>query len=642
MSKYRFLEDLVLRYRLGLIVGTHMMVFAFSLWFAFMLRLEFQLDGYSELLAKTLPIFVGIKVFSFATFRQFSGWWRYVSVRDLLAMVRASVLSLFIATAVIFIAGFREFPRSVLVLDLFVTMLTLASIRVSIRTFRERFAPQLTKPEDVERTLIVGTSSAAEMLIREVRRNPAIAIDVVGIISEDQRHIGTRLDATPILGAIDDIPTVCREHEIGQVIIALEDGSGETIRDIVTVCTSADVKHRVLPPTTDLLQGKVSISRIREVSLQDLLGRPPVRLQMDELARMISGNVVLVTGAGGSIGSELCRQVASFGPGRLVMVEQAENPLFHLERELRQTHPEIKLVPVIADICDFERLRDVMARFRPKFVLHAAAHKHVPLMEKNPGEAIKNNIIGTFNVLRASDHAKVDTCVMISTDKAVNPTSVMGASKRVAEMLTQSMADQSETRFAAVRFGNVLGSNGSVIPIFQEQIRRGGPVTVTHPKMQRYFMTIPEASRLVLQAATFAQAGEIFVLDMGEPVFIVDVARDLIRLSGLVPDKDVEIVFTGVRPGEKLYEELSMTQEETELTEHKQIFRCTNPAPCLDTVKLGARRLESLAQTSATPQEIRESLFNMLEALERREPLEDLRKLAEKVIAFPDRTASNE
>lgn len=638
------LEEVSSRYRRAIIVAAHAVVFVASFWLAFALRFDFAIPApHLETLGTALPIFVLTKLVAFAFFRQYSGWWRYVSLDDLLQLTRATGVALVVSAGIVYIANLRAFPRSVFLLDALVTGVTLAGLRVMIRLVRERvMGRDRSRAADLVRTLVVGTGPSAEALIREAGRNPALGLRVVGLASDDPRHVGTHVGTHRIIGTVEEIPRLVRDHDLKQVVIAVESGQGDLIRRVVAQCGSADVKHQVLPSTEALMHGRVQVSNLREVSLQDLLGRPPVRLQMEPIAALISGETVLVTGAGGSIGSELCRQVASFGCEHLVLLEQAENPLFFLERELSASYPQIRLSTVIADVYDAERMAQVMLEHRPRIVLHAAAHKHVPLMEKNPSEAVKNNIIGTLNIIRAAQRAEVERCVLISTDKAVNPTSVMGASKRVAEMLMQSMvaASSSHTVLCAVRFGNVLGSNGSVIPIFKEQIAAGGPVTVTHPEMRRYFMTIPEATQLVLQAGTVAQGGDIFVLDMGEPVYIVDVARDLIRLSGLQPDVDIRVEFSGIRPGEKLFEELSTDRETSTPTTHERIFRCKIRTPAHETVLDAARRLETLALSGAAPQTLRRVLFEVLDLLENGQGVESISALADNIIPLQERTRS--
>jgi len=369
---------------------------------------------------------------------------------------------------------------------------------------------------------------------------------------------------------------LCQKHKIDEIAIAMPGTTHKQHRRVVQVCEDTKLRFRTVPSLTDIASGRLSVSQIRDVNIDDLLGREVVELDLEMIEAFIKGKVVLVTGAGGSIGSEMCRQVCNFVPKSLLLVEQAENPLFYIERELRQDFPDIAMKAIVRNITDIERINQVFEKYHPEVVIHAAAHKHVPLMETNPGEAIKNNVIGTKSMADAADAFGVDDFVMISTDKAVNPTSIMGSSKRIAEMYIQDLNKTSKTHFVTVRFGNVLGSEGSVVPIFNKQIAAGGPVTVTHPDMERYFMTIPEASQLVLQAATLGKGGEIFVLDMGEPVKIVHLARELITLSGFRPGEDIEVVFTGMRPGEKLFEELSIIGEDMLATTHPKIAAWKN------------------------------------------------------------------
>lgn len=376
----------------------------------------------------------------------------------------------------------------------------------------------------------------------------------------------------PVLGTRKDIPRVVKNHNIDKIIIAMPSASGEVIREIVGICEKTGVDLKIMPGVFDMVSGQLDTNEIREVQVEDLLGREPVSVNLEDVAGYLTGEVVLITGGGGSIGSELCRQVARFNPAKLVVVGHGENSVFDIEQELRVDNPTLDVATEILDVKDRDKVHIVFQRYKPGVVFHAAAHKHVPLMEKNPEEALKNNVMGTSNLTEAADEAKVKTFVLISTDKAVNPTSIMGTTKRVAEMVIQSMDKRSETKFVAVRFGNVLGSRGSVIPTFKRQIAKGGPVTVTHPDMVRFFMTIPEASQLVIQAGSMAEGGEIFILDMGQPVKILDLARDLISLSGFEPDVDIKIKFTGMRPGEKLYEELLTAEEGTSATKHKRIF----------------------------------------------------------------------
>jgi FlaA1/EpsC-like NDP-sugar epimerase len=611
--------ELLVRFRRSLILLTHLGVFAVTPMMALAVRYDGDIPtSYLELAGWILLFFASTKLVVFWLFRQFSGWWRFVTLDDLLSMGAATATAALAVGGVFLLVGPSKFPRSIFLLDALFTAVLLGGLRVSLRLFRERMGSRVGAVLASRPVLVVGTGAPAEGFVREVGRSPGLGLRVMGLVTTDANLVGSRIGSVPIRGTVEDLPRLISRLQVQQVILALDPGHGDITRRVMSLCTSADVSCRTLPPTEDIVQGRVSVGRLREVDLTDLLGRPPVRLQTGPIVKMASGETVLVTGAGGSIGSELCRQVARFGAGRLVLVEQAENPLFHLERELRTDHPQLLLECVVAHVCDAGRMRAVMEKTRPSLVLHAAAHKHVPLMEANPSEAIRNNILGTRTVMEAARAAGVPTAILISTDKAVHPTSVMGASKRMAELVVQALQQESQDSvLAAVRFGNVLGSNGSVIPIFLDQIARGGPVTVTHPDMRRYFMTIPEATQLVLQAGAQARGGEIFVLDMGDPVLIVDVARDLIRLSGLEPDVDIPIHFTGIRPGEKLFEELATDAEETQPTAHPRVFRCTAPPPTAHTVLEAVDRLVGRAAAQQDSSEaLRRALFATLQTLD--------------------------
>ena len=563
--------------RMSLIMAAHLALFVCAYVAAFMLRFDFDLSSeYVGVLANTLGLVVLVKLVVFYTAGQFSGWWRYVGLRDVLSMIKAAALSMVVFLAINYIfLEIRIFPRSVYLLDFASTVLFVTGVRVAVRMYREWRSG--TAPEnfrgDLKRLLIVGAGDTGETLLREIGKNRNLPFRPVALLDDDPRKHGLRIHDVPVVGKVDDIGRVVDVYDIQEVIIAAPSASRQQMRRLVALCQQTGIKPKVLPAVEAVLTTSFGLGALREVAIEDLLGRKEVKLDEAAIGTYLQGKVVMITGAGGSIGSEICRQVCRFAPERIVMVEQAENPLFFIGRELKQTYGDsIEMVQVIADICDRDRMAKVFEEHHPEAVLHAAAHKHVPLMEQNPGEAVKNNFLGTRCMARLSDEFGVRSFVMISTDKAVNPTSVMGTTKRLAELYVQAMALHSQTQFIAVRFGNVLGSNGSVVPIFKEQIRRGGPVTVTHPEMTRYFMTIPEATQLVLQAASTGESGQVFVLDMGEPVRIVDLARDLISLSGLRPGDDVEIVFTGVRPGEKLFEELSLGDEGIRKTAHEKIF----------------------------------------------------------------------
>jgi FlaA1/EpsC-like NDP-sugar epimerase len=423
---------------------------------------------------------------------------------------------------------------------------------------------------------------------------------VIGIIEDNPDKQGMVIYGAPVLGRTEESPRICEKQKIDELLIAMPGAPHKELRRVIELCEGTKLRYRHLPGVTELIDGKVSVSQIKPVDINDLLGREAVELDTESLERFLKGRTVLITGAGGSIGSELCRQVCPFAPDQLVLLEQAENPLFDIQGELSKSHPELPVTAVVCDIYDASRVQDIWARHTPEVVIHAAAHKHVPLMEANPCEAIKNNILGTRNVAEASCANRVAEFVMVSTDKAVNPSSIMGASKRIAELYTQSLNGRADcrTQFKAVRFGNVLGSNGSVVPTFRRQIDAGGPVTVTHPEMRRYFMTIPEASQLVLQAAATGQGGQIYLLDMGEPVRIVDLARTMITLSGLRPGEDIDIVFTGVRPGEKLFEKLRIDGEQIEPTVHPKIRIWRSPPGDPEQIRQGVEALEQLRNST--------------------------------------------
>ncbi len=485
--------------------------------------------------------------------------------------------------------------EGVLMLDLFTTIMLLSGLRMTIRLYHEEFFSDTRGSS--RRFLIIGAGNAGEALLREMLRRKDVQYEVVGFVDDDPAKQGMEIHGITVLGNVDALPAICKKYNVDEIAIAIPSASRQELRRVVQVCQGTKIRFQTVPSITDIASGKLSVSQIRDVDINDLLGREVIQLDTEGIQSYLKSKVILVTGAGGSIGSEMCRQVGAFGPKQLLLLEQAENPLFFIERELKQTFPTVAIVPVICDITDRVRVNQIFEKYRPQVVIHAAAHKHVPLMEHNPGEAIKNNVMGTSIVADASDQYGAESFVMISTDKAVNPTSIMGSSKRIAEMYIQDLNNTSKTHYVTVRFGNVLGSNGSVVPIFKQQIAAGGPVSVTHPEMRRYFMTIPEASQLVLQAASMGQGGEIFVLDMGEPVRIVDLARELITLSGFRPGEDIEIQFTGLRPGEKLFEELSIVGEDMLATKHPKIAVWKNRPSNREFLRNGIRSLMEVAIT---------------------------------------------
>ena len=430
-----------------------------------------------------------------------------------------------------------------------------------------------TKNTDISRVLIIGAGCAGEMVVKELEKNPQLNKKAVAIIDDDITRIGDQVSGVDIVGTRNSILKIVKLYKIDEIIFSIANISKKGKKEIIDICKNTNCKIKTIPGIYEIIDGKVDIKQVRDVDIEDLLGREPIEVDFNLMGSYIQDSTILVTGAGGSIGSELCRQIANIRPKKLIMLDNYENNLYSIQQELiRKYGDSIKMIAVVASIREQKRIEKIFDKYRPEVVFHAAAHKHVPLMENSPGEAIKNNIFGTLNVAMLSSKYNVKRFLLISTDKAVNPTNVMGATKRAAEMIIQSLNEESKTEFVAVRFGNVLGSNGSVIPLFKKQIEEGGPVTVTHPKIIRYFMTIEEAVGLVIQAGGMAKGGEIFVLDMGEPVKILDLAKNLIRLSGFEPDVDIKIVFTGLRPGEKLYEELLMSEEGLLDTKHKKIF----------------------------------------------------------------------
>ncbi|MEE8442585.1 MAG: nucleoside-diphosphate sugar epimerase/dehydratase [Dehalococcoidia bacterium] len=541
--------------------------------FSFLLRYDFQLDEIPlNLAVKTLPLLVVVRMGTIGLFHMFQGLWRYINIRDLIQVIRASTAGTVVFVPLVWlIFDLTEFPIGVFVLDLVGNVLVLSGVRVLGRLAREAFKPPRRTDPALKRLLVVGAGDAGATLCAEAWRRPEFGFIPVGFIDDDPWKSGAALMGIPILGTRNDIPQVAAQYSIDTIIIAIPSASREQMRGILEQCRQAKVSFRTLPSVTDILDGKVSISLLREVEIADLLGREPVELDREVTGSFLHGKRILITGAAGSIGSELARQIATFQPEMLILIDRAENPLFYFDAEFQRMFPGQPFVAEIRDVCDCSSIRGLMETYKPQLVFHAAAHKHVPLMERTAAEAVRNNILGTQIVASLAQENDVEKFVLISTDKAVNPTSVMGATKRVAELLVQDMNGKGPTRFISVRFGNVLGSNASVVPVFKEQIAKGGPVTVTHPEARRYFMTVPEAAQLVMQAGAIGSGGEVFVLDMGEPLKILDLARDLISLAGYTPDKDIKIVFTGLRPGEKLFEELTFEREDLLATDQPKL-----------------------------------------------------------------------
>jgi len=599
---------LLLRVRRPMIVLAHIIAFASSLMLSFLVVQNMQFKTqWLELYPALLMLFLIIKLPVFGLFKQYRGWWRYVGISDLLGIFGASLVSTFIIVVLWFVignipavrislpSGLERPAEGVCIADMFATVFMLGGLRIIIRLYFEEF--RTAEAGRLKRFLIVGAGNAGEALLREILRMPVTQYYVVGLIDDDSVKQGTHIHGIPILGIVEQLPEICEEHKIEEIAIAMPSASPQQLRRVIQVCEGTKIRFRTVPSITDIASGKLRVSQIRDVDINDLLGREAVKLDMDLIEAFARDKTILVTGAGGSIGSEMCRQLCNYNPKLLLLIEQAENPLFYIERELRKQFAAVSIEAIICNITDKARVDEVLGDYKPQVIIHAAAHKHVPLMELNAKEAIKNNILGTQIVADAADNYGATNFVMISTDKAVNPTSIMGSSKRIAEMYIQDLSRTSETHFVTVRFGNVLGSDGSVVPIFKKQIAEGGPVTITHPEMKRYFMTVPEASQLVLQAASMGKGGEIFVLDMGEPVKIVDLARELITLSGFRPGEDIEMIFTGPRSGEKLFEELSIEGEDMQRTRHPKISIWKNIPMDRDRLRTGINGLVTIAKT---------------------------------------------
>jgi FlaA1/EpsC-like NDP-sugar epimerase len=582
-----------------------MLVFAFAL--AYLLRFEFAVpDKEIGNAIQQLPYVVLVQFAALALAGVYSFIWRYVGMGEIKAFAYAGIWS-GLALAVLRLSlperfGGWKVPLSVILMGTVLAFGGVLGLRVLRRYFYEvtqrRERTSTSEGTKLVPTLLVGAGRAGVLAAREIVGRGDMNLNVKGFVDDDPEKRGAVVHGIRVLGSTEDLPRLVKELGIEQVVITIAQISRQEILRLIGLCRKIQVAVRIIPGLFEVLQGKVHVTRIRSVQIEDLLGREPVYLDEGQIGQFLAGKSVMVTGAGGSIGSELVRQIARFQPTRILLVERAEFALFEVDGELRRTRPEIEVLPLVADVCDEARMRALFGQHAPQVVFHAAAHKHVPMMEANPGEAIKNNILATRLLGEIAGEHGVEAFVMISTDKAVRPTSIMGATKRVAELAVQDLARRFSTRYLAVRFGNVVGSAGSVVPIFREQIRRGGPVTVTHPEMRRYFMTIPEAAQLVLQAGAIGEGGEIFILDMGEPVRILDLAEEMITLTGLRPYVDMDIVFTGLRPGEKLFEELELSGEQIAKTRHPKIYiGKLNPYPAED-VERALRYVEDLARES--------------------------------------------
>jgi len=568
-----------------------MLILTSSLFLAYLIRFDFHLpQPHSLLLYQILPFVLIVKIVCFYFFDLYRGMWRYTSIADLLNIIKASsVSSLVIICLILFShSRFIGFPRSVFVMDWCFTVLLISGYRLCIRLYFERISNGKTssiptrqvltmffkKMAETKRLLIIGAGNGGEKIYREIHDNARLQYTVVGFLDDDFSKVGKKIHGIPVLGQISDIKRMARKLNADEALIAIPSATSEQMRKILTHCRESGIKFKTIPGIGELINGKVTVNTIREVDYRDLLGRDVIRLDEDKIGAYLQGQCVMVTGAGGSIGSELCRQIGRYKPDSIVMYERAESPLYEIEHELKQDFGDIKTIPVLSDIQNKEQLEKAFDAYGPQTVFHAAAYKHVPMLEMQPWKAVDNNIQGTANLVEITNKFNVERFVFVSTDKAVRPVNIMGASKRIAEMLIQSQngCGLSHTKFMTVRFGNVVGSVGSVIPLFKKQIKRGGPITVTHPEVTRFFMTIPEACQLILQAGAMGKGGEIFLFDMGTSIKIDDMARDLIRLSGFEPDVDIKIEYIGLRPGEKLSEELVIEGEDVIPTSHEKIM----------------------------------------------------------------------
>lgn len=594
--------------RLMALLAVDAVLIAVSVYLSYLLRFDFKVrPEFANTLPYVMSVYIALILVGFYSFKIYKRIWQYASIGDIIAILKGALVGS-IAFFVIhqylyhYMNSGWVVPRSIYLLTTMISFITVGASRFLWRLIRDNYIK--IQPHH-RRSLIVGAGEVGVMVVRELKHSPNSEMYPIAFIDDDLQKQNYEVLGIPVVGTRADIKKTVKQHKIDDIIIAIPTASKADLADIVNLCKKTGCQIKVVPRVYDLINGKISLNMIRDVSVEDLLGREPVKVDLNEIADYLCNQVVLVTGAGGSIGSELCRQIAAYNPKQMLLLGRGENSIYNIELEIQKKYPEVLIEPIIADIQHKPRLNEIFERYRPQVVFHAAAHKHVPLMEKNPIEAIKNNIIGTYHVADCAHRHGTNRMVMISTDKAVNPTNVMGASKRIAEMIVQTFNQVSQTKFSAVRFGNVLGSRGSVVPLFKKQIEEGGPVTVTHPDMTRYFMTIPEAVQLVIQAGVMADAGEVFVLDMGQPVKIADLARDLIQLSGLEPNKDIKIEYTGIRPGEKLFEELLTSEEGMKGTKHNRIFIGKSSLLEYERMMKMIRNFESLAiQNERSSQEI--------------------------------------
>jgi FlaA1/EpsC-like NDP-sugar epimerase len=594
MTKERIPLSRLLNYRKVFILALQMCLFAMSCYGSFLLRFDFHPPAsYQLLFIQTLPLVIAVELLLFYAFGLLRGWWRYSGMSDALDICEASFTSAVILY-VLFELVFRVdgYPRSIFAINLLLTMVFSGGARFGVRAYTESAQSSAAQLN----TLIVGAGRAGSTIAHELKRNSELSLKPVGFVDDDPSKHGIRIHGLRVLGSSERMPEIIHQMSIRCVLIAIPSATGRQVEQIIAKCRQCKVDFKILPPLSRQISGgRSSLADVRRARLEDLLGREPVQIDLAMIRKQLEGKVLLITGAGGSIGSELSRQVCSFAPREIILVDRSENCLFKLGLDFSTNLPQQHFVPVVADIQDVSAMREIFALHRPDVVFHAAAYKHVPLMEQSCFQAVTNNIFGTYNVALVARQFGCKAFVMISTDKAVNPTNVMGVTKRIAELIILGL-QQDHMRYVAVRFGNVLGSNGSVVPIFQQQIAAGGPVTVTHPEARRYFMTIPEAVQLVLQASSMGTASDIFVLEMGQQIRIADLARNLIRLSGLEPDQDIPIVYTGLRPGEKLFEELMLEGEGIKPTSHTKIRVLDGGPVSFEQVQLWLDELSALVE----------------------------------------------
>jgi len=575
------MKKILINKNLFVLILADIVLLAIAYFLAYIVRFEAHV-GASELLVikQTIVPILLCKLVVFYFFNLYRGMWRYTGIVDLLNVIKAVVVSsAIIITVILMLSRFQGFSRSIFIIDALFSLILIAGIRLAIRCLLSTTTFSLKKNgingNEYKKMIIIGAGDAGEKVVREIYDNPKMKYRIAGFVDDDKNKVGKQIHGIKVLGRIDELKEVAKSEGVDEILIAAPSAVGKNMRRIVEICDATKIPYKTLPGMGEIIDGKVSIKTIRDVSYKDLLGRHPVQLENDKISEFLKNKCVLITGAGGSIGSELCRQICKYGPSLVVLFDAGESNLYSIQMELKHVVTYLKYRAVLGRIQDKALVDEVFRKYKPDVVFHAAAYKHVPLVERNPWEAVYSNIIGTDILVKAAVAHKVDRFVLVSTDKAVRPTNIMGASKRVAEKIVYAHKS-GQTKFMAVRFGNVIGSSGSVIPLYRHQIEKGGPVTVTHPEITRFFMTIEESAQLILQAFTMGEGGEIFILEMGTPVKIVDMARDLIRLSGKEPDTDIEIKFIGLRPGEKLYEELITEGEGIVKTGHEKILVLRN------------------------------------------------------------------